>query len=93
MHALARTAGPFQIRKVVRIRMPYTVRAETFHNPAVSAPVHRPVTHMMIRRIMYAAEFPRAFTLGMGCKPALAYLYPENRLRNMHPDPVQTHSL
>jgi hypothetical protein len=49
------------VRYVVRIGMPYAVRANAFHYALVGTPIHRPIAHVVIGRVMNATMFATAF--------------------------------
>lgn len=51
------------ICRVVGVDMPDAVRADPLHDPAVTAPVHRPFAHVMTGRLVDTA----------GNSPALAF--------------------
>ena len=59
--------------EAVRVRVPYTMWANSFDDAAVSPPVLPPVGHVVIRRRMDSARSPQAF----GGLVGLKYLAPD----------------
>jgi hypothetical protein len=48
------------VRGIIRVWMPYTVRADSLHHALVIPPVQRPSPHVMVRRVVDAAVLSAA---------------------------------
>src|ERR1700756_13375 len=59
-HPPRHSPQPLQIRQMIRIWMPHTMRTNPLHQITITTPIQRRIPQRVIRRIMHTTNLPRA---------------------------------